>query len=230
MKTIFKFCAAAALVISTANAAFAADTADLKVQGTLIMGSCTPSLSGGGVVDYGKISVKSLSTTDFNQLGTKEVTLSLTCDSPTKAAWTIVDDRADSAIDTDPVVGNSTTTDPLGEFGLGTTSAGIKLGSYGVDAMVQPAPTVDGVSGFVGSSVDAGKTWKLVDSAVSGGQATRNDGTRLISYSDASGQPVAFTTASEVLQIGASLQNTTTLAIADDTALDGQATISVVYL
>ncbi|MDI5829829.1 DUF1120 domain-containing protein, partial [Salmonella enterica subsp. enterica serovar Kentucky] len=41
------------------------------------------------VVDYGTIRLATLSATDVNQLGTKDVSLSISCPSATKAAWTI---------------------------------------------------------------------------------------------------------------------------------------------
>ncbi|POZ15139.1 hypothetical protein C3Z09_15775 [Lelliottia aquatilis] len=227
MKTIFKFCAAAVLVISTANSAFAADTADLKVQGTLIMGSCTPTLSSGGVVDFGKISVGSLNTADVNQLGTKEITLTLTCKSPTKVAWVATDDRSDSVVDTKPVTGTEAAPFTTDEFGLGKTVGGVKLGSYALLAANKEEPVVDGAQGHVGFSDDDAATWTAGSGA---GTYSHGDGSRLITFVDTTGIPVAFTTASDILRVGASIQDSTTLAITDDTPLDGQATISVKYL
>lgn len=224
MKNIFKFCAAAALVISTANSAFAADTADLKVQGKLIMGSCTPSLSSGGVVDYGTLPIASLSDTAVNQLGDKNITLTLSCTSPTKVAWTTMDDKASSVVDTAPKVGSAVTT-AANEFGLGETADHVKLGSYGLVAIYDQA-TVDSAPGHLADSVDNGANW----APEAGDVYNHPDGSRLITFADTQGNPVAITTASDVLTVGASIQDTATLAITDDTPLDGQATISVKYL
>lgn len=86
-----------AIAASFATTSVNADTtAVLKVTGQLVVGGCTPELSGGGVVDYGTIRLATLSATDVNQLGTKDVSLSISCPSATKAAWTITDDRADT--------------------------------------------------------------------------------------------------------------------------------------
>lgn len=224
MKNIFKFCAAAALVISTANSAFAADTADLKVQGTLIMGSCTPSLSSGGVVDYGSLPIASLSDTAVTQLGDKDITLTLSCTSPTKVAWMTMDDKSSSVVDTAPKVGNAVTT-ATNEFGLGETADHVKLGSYGLVANYEQV-TVDSAPGHLADSGDNGATWV----AEVGDVYNHPDGSRLITFADTEGNPVEITTATDVLTVGASIQNTTTLAITDDTPLDGQATISVKYL
>lgn len=227
MKNIFKLCATAALVITTAHSAFAADSTDLKVQGTLIMGSCTPTLSSGGVVDYGKISLSSLSAADINQLGTKEITLTLTCKSPTKAAFAAIDDRADSVIDTKPVTREEAAPNTSDEFGLGKTTGGIGIGSYALVAANQGEPVVDGVAGFISFSDDNAATWKASSGA---GTYSHADGGRMITFADVDGNPVEFTAASDLLRVGAAIQDTTTLAITDDTPLDGQATISVKYL
>lgn len=226
MKAIFKLCAAAALVVSTANSAFAADTTILKVQGTLIMGSCTPSLPSDGVVDFGAIPVDSLSDTAVNQLGQKDITLTLTCTSPTKVAWSVIDDRSDSVIDTQPEVDTQPGT-PLTEFGLGKTADGVKLGSYIVSARNNGQAIIDGIAGVLSFSEDNGSTWTL---GSNGGVYFHPDGNRLITFSNAQDEPVAFKVASDQLTVGASVQNTTTLAITDDTPLDGQATISLKYL
>lgn len=227
MKTIFKHCAVAAFIISTAHSAFAAETADLKVQGSLVMGSCTPTLSSGGVVDYGKISLASLKTDAVNQLGSKEVTLTLTCQSPTKVGWTTMDDRTDTVFDTKPEVNGKTAPLPVDEFGLGKTAGGIALGSYSIVAGNSGEPLVDGEAGQTGFSDDNAATW---NKSSTDGSFHRADGARVITFVDTDGAPVAFTVASDVLTIGAAIQNTTTLAITDDTPLDGQATISVKYL
>ncbi|WBM68771.1 DUF1120 domain-containing protein [Buttiauxella sp. WJP83] len=226
MKNIFKLCAAAVLVISTANAAFAADTAELKVQGTLIMGSCTPSLPADGVVDFGSLPVNSLSSTAINQLGQKDITLTLSCSSPTKVAWSVVDDRADTVVDTQPEVDTHPAI-PSGEFGLGKTADNVKLGSYTIMARDNGDVLIDGVAGKISFSEDDGANWSLINN---GGASFHSDGLRIFTFSDAQGTPVAFTTASDKLTVGASVQDTTTLAISDDTALDGQTTISVKYL
>ncbi|MDK9363660.1 DUF1120 domain-containing protein [Lelliottia wanjuensis] len=227
MKNIFKLCATAALVITTAHSAFAADSTDLKVQGTLIMGSCTPTLSSGGVVDYGKISLGNLKTDAVNQLGTKEITLTLTCESPTKVAWSTMDDQSDSIVDTQPEIEGNPTTEVIDEFGLGKTAGGVNIGSYSIITANNGDPIVDGLAGTVGISEDDAATWTK---GGNGGAYSHNDGSRLMTYVDATGVPVAFTTASDILRVGASVQDTTTLAITDDTPLNGQATISVKYL
>ena len=51
------------LLIACAPMAFAASSADLSVTGLITPSACTPSLSDGGIVDHGKLTVKDLKRT-----------------------------------------------------------------------------------------------------------------------------------------------------------------------
>ncbi|HAY7232994.1 DUF1120 domain-containing protein [Enterobacter sp. Acro-832] len=225
MKKIVKICATAALVLSYANSTFAANqSTDLKVQGTLTMGSCTPTLSSGGVVDYGKLSIATLDASAVNQMGEHDITLSLTCVSPTKVGFSVVDDRTDSVADTAPSI-NGFNAKPSQEFGLGKTAGGVNLGSFAMLPYSDSDHTfIDDKPGSLTVSWDKGAHWLPSTGFVN------NDGSEIVSFADANGAPVALTTASDVIGVNAAIQDTTTLAITDDTSLDGQATISVVYL
>ena len=225
MKKIVKICATAALVLSYANSTFAANqSTDLKVQGTLTMGSCTPTLSSGGVVDYGKLSIATLDASAVNQMGEHDITLSLTCVSPTKVGFSVVDDRTDTVADTSPNVNGFKAT-PGQEFGLGKTAGGISLGSFAMLPYSDSNDTfIDGLPGHLIISTDNGATWSKSRGLL------KNDGSETVSFANADDTPVALTTASDVIGVNAAIQDTTTLAITDDTSLDGQATISVVYL
>ena len=57
-----------ALLITHGTLALAASAVDLSVKGAITPSACTPSLSEGGVVDYGKISVKDLRPTGATEL------------------------------------------------------------------------------------------------------------------------------------------------------------------
>ncbi|MFY2738240.1 DUF1120 domain-containing protein [Pseudocitrobacter faecalis] len=226
MKNIMKICATAALVLAYANSTFAANqSTDLKVQGTLTMGACTPTLSSGGVVDYGKLSIAALNASAVNQLGEREITLSITCESPTKVGFSVVDDRADTAADTTPTI-NGMQAKPAQEFGLGKTAGGINLGSYGILPLSDSGHTmVDGQPAHTIISGNNGAIWVPLSSLV------KSDGSQILSFTTTDDNtPAALTTASDVLAVNAAIQDTTTLAITDDTSLDGQATISMVYL
>jgi hypothetical protein len=55
-----------------------------------------PTLSNGGVVDYGIINLGMLSATQVNQLGQKDIDLTINCTAPTKVSWNLVDERSSS--------------------------------------------------------------------------------------------------------------------------------------
>lgn len=225
MKNIFKLCAASVLVLSSIHTAFAgSQSAELKVQGKLVMGSCTPELSSGGIADFGAHSIATLDPTNVNQLGSKHMSISINCDSPTVAGWTFTDDRKDTVEDTKPVFEGGTVATSTNEFGLGQTAEGVNLGSYAISLSESDA-LIDGVKGKVIHSSDK-SVWSspsYTDDVVT------NDSARIYAISS-DDLPVAFKTATDNFEVAAAIQNTTTLAITDDTSLDGQATITIEYL
>jgi type 1 fimbria pilin len=79
------------------TSAFAAETAVMKVQGTLTNSACTPELSNGGVVDYGIIRLGELSATDVNQLGQKNIDLTINCTVETRVGWSMMDDQSSTS-------------------------------------------------------------------------------------------------------------------------------------
>lgn len=195
------------------NSAYATDTADLKVTGTLIMGSCTPSISNGGVVDYGDLTVAGMSDTNENDIGTKSTTLTLTCDSAMNVGFSIVDDRSDSEM----AMSGITSTQA---FGLGKVG-NINIGSY---SLAVKSVTSDGEGSTVLYSKDNGGTWAPINHVLASNTAD------VIYSSGLNSKPIALTTANFAIDVDAKVQNTKTLALKDDTPLDGQATFTIVYL
>ena len=68
-----KLLLAASVAVIMSSAAHAAETAVLKVSGVLTNSACTPSLSGGGIVDFGTTNIGNMSATQTNQLGNKDL-------------------------------------------------------------------------------------------------------------------------------------------------------------
>lgn len=79
---------ATALSLCVTSAFAANPTAVLKVKGTLTNAACTPTLSNGGTVDYGTINLGNLSATAVNQLGQKNIDLTINCTAATKVSGT----------------------------------------------------------------------------------------------------------------------------------------------
>lgn len=221
-----KILLAAALFLCV-NSTFASETAVLKIKGTLTSSACTPEFSNGGVVDYGNIRLGELSSTAVNQLGQRNIDLTITCTAATKVAWNLIDDRADS---------NAGLTVSAGTFTGGVQSAAnqtygvgkagtVNIGSYAMFMKVNSI-TADGKSVDPIYQQNGSTTWAKSTDGSSQGENNRNITVALSGSVD----PLAFQTATFPLVTSLAIQNTSTLGITDDTRLDGQLTISLKYL
>lgn len=59
---------------------------EIKVAGTITPSGCTPTLSGGGSVDYGTMASDTLTLDAYTLLDRKSLDLTITCDAPVKLA------------------------------------------------------------------------------------------------------------------------------------------------
>lgn len=214
----------APLIALASASAFAEPTAVLKVQGTLTNSACTPSIGNGGVIDYGYIRLGELSATTNNNLGQKQVPVTITCTAPTKVGFTILDNRSntDAGLPVD-INTNKNVTLVHYTYGLGTTSEGVKIGDYG---MWMTDVTADGntVDPIAHNHDWADGTWKFTT-------IPRNDEFCTMSFAQTGTlDPIAITTANFNFVTNLTIRDTSTLAITDDTPLDGQATMTLVYL
>jgi type 1 fimbria pilin len=219
----------------SAFSASAADTIDLKVTGTITNASCTPSLSNGGAVSFGHLPISDLSSTEINQLGSKYITLTITCDAPMPVGWTTSDNRKDSqyTLDIKDALDNSGTSNtPSTQYGLGETASGVKIGSYAIALGDLNGVYADGVKKDViytqyGQSASTTDYWGP-ETASAG---VTEPGLRTFALADAGSIiPIAYKPGVFPLKISAAIRDATTLDITDDTELDGSATISIVYL
>ncbi|EOC1315359.1 DUF1120 domain-containing protein [Cronobacter turicensis] len=224
---------ACAFVMTVVGTAQAADSVDLKVTGKLVKGSCAPALENGGVVDFGNIPLENLSKTNVNQLGRRNINLTITCDTAIPVAWQAVDNKHTSVQDisvTNGLYDGSACFASDNHFGLGKTAGNVNIGDYCV-IVNKDAMTVDGVK-----AVFTQTNYKVSNGAwstLSGGDVLNgvNGQWRYISASEeGSTAPVPGKVFVYPLVISAAVQGTDTLAVTDNTPLDGSATISLVYL
>lgn len=225
-----KLLIATAVALSLSAAAQAAEsTAVLKVAGVLTNDACTPELDGGGVVDFGTTYINQLSATATNQLGYKDVNLSITCSVPTKVSWFMTDDRSDSYVRltiTGGAWNSNTTAWGNGQlFGVGKTIGGVNIGAYAVD-INETGSTADGKAATVLQRINSDTTnaWDKLTTESSFVNVSNEYTFGAVSA------PTAFTTAVFPLRVALAVDNTDTLAITDNTAIDGQATITLRYL
>jgi hypothetical protein len=201
----FKTIALGTLLSVTAGSAFAS-TADFRIIGTFVPGSCLPTFASAGVVDYGNIAS-----------GTRSIAYTISCDAPIEIATTLTDNRTGSA-----------STVATTHYGLGSKGT-VNTGFYTVAQLPGSASAGD-ASGI--AAVDLierdGTTgaWSAVTSGVQAG-----DGGRQQAYAPTGTLiPGAFQEYAGTLQISASIAQADSLDLASEIVLDGLATFEVRYL
>ena len=217
------------------GSAMAAGTADMSVGGTVITGSCTPTLSA-STVDYGTIDVSRLTSTNTvtgNRLGFRDITLNVTCDSPMKVAWGVTDNRTGTAAYLNSEVersGGNYHYEQAYFFGLGDTPEGKHIGSYSI-TLTEPGSTVDGEPAYLAQRHGASGTWvHLANGNRAAVYERESNHYSFTVVSPGTLEPMAATTVSYALSISLQVDLMSNLNLTDDTVLDGSATFTLVYL
>ena len=110
MKKRFGFIAIGLFIIASSNV-HAASSVDLRVTGSITPSACVPQLSSGGLIDYGKISVKDLRWDKV--MPVQRLQLSVNCDAATFFAIksTLSSNFSPIAMRTSPII-------QIGRFGI----------------------------------------------------------------------------------------------------------------
>lgn len=217
--------------------AVANDTVSVDFDVTADAAACTPVLSNSGVVDFSTRSASSLSTETFTQLGTRDLTLTITCESSTAIAITSRDTRAASAVsgaDEKGQVGarfqvnaGKYVSEKARLFGLGMTAENKPIGSYAIQINAAGVMAIDGdrsVPVEVAGAVSQTGPWAKTDLLP---LPTNQDYFYTVVQEGAlSPQPIS--SLSVPLQISAAVANK--LNSSQMIRLDGEAVISIVYL
>ncbi|OPA97267.1 hypothetical protein BFW88_04515 [Pseudomonas fluorescens] len=215
MKLLLPVATCTWLVVSTA--ANAASTVELTVGGLITPMACTPVLSGGGLIDFGKISRQDLNLSTGTRLPLKSLTLTVSCNAPGRYALRMRDNRDGSAHVNSEIY-----------YGLGLDSAGNKLGVYSVK--FDPRQTVaDALPVTYGTeSTTGGLAWRTSNSN------PIDIGSRsLLGFTDIAGSnagPSAIQNLTSTLTLEAVINARQNLDLSVETPLDGSATLEVVYL
>ncbi|HWT67603.1 MAG TPA: DUF1120 domain-containing protein [Pseudomonas sp.] len=198
-----------AMLLAGSASAFAASSVDLTVTGIITPSACTPTLSSGGTVDYGKISAKDLNPDQATWLKSQTLQLAVNCDAATLMAVEAKDNRAGSSyISGDPLL-----------FGLGLINGTEKLGAMLIGLR---SPVADGVPARTIYSYDGGSTWN-----------TGNDleWNTLISVADTSTvAPIPVQSFTSDLRISPKIAPTNQLTLTNEVSIDGSVTLTVRYL
>ena len=235
MNAMFKKGMLASALAVVASSAMAASSVDIQVTGKIVPSSCTPAfISGGGIADYGTISVSSLNSTSATPLAdVKIIPISITCEEATRVAVTFNDAHADSG-PTQVLPTNFIDTE-FGREAYQTAGLGMyngkKIGAYSLGIqMTKGAVTNDaGDDLYPTASRDNGTSW-----ATTGGERylkVSTDKSELYSFSDTlGGTPVAQTNVNFNVGVAAMINPTNDLNITDEATLDGLTNVELVYL
>ncbi|OIN49707.1 hypothetical protein BFL40_23050 [Pseudomonas costantinii] len=208
---------AALTLLGTYTLANAASTVELTVTGLITPMACTPVLSSGGLVDFGKISQKDLNQATGTRLPLKYLTLTVSCNAPGRYALRMRDNRDGTAHVNSEIY-----------YGLGLDHSGNKLGVYSVS--FDPKQTVvDDLPQIYGTeSTTGGLAWRTSNTN------PIDIGSRsLLGFTDVVGStagPSAVQNLSSTLKLEAVINAKQNLDLSTDTPMDGSATLEVVYL
>jgi type 1 fimbria pilin len=204
--------------LSTSSVALATTT-DIVVTGVIKPGACTPSLSGGGVFDFGVISPEQLSLSNRTQFRSPPQQLSVNCDAPTRFVLRAVDNRAGTA---NWPEGSATA------FGLGLHD-GQRIGTYFLQT-IGNSYVVDGNSSVRRLiTADIGLTWQP-DSNGSFSHLYNGTEGRFHGFAVGADVPTAMRQLSADLRIDMRVAPLAELSVADDITIDGASTLEVTYL
>lgn len=201
------------LALSTTSV-FAVDSADLRVIGTIAPGACTPTFTGGGTIDYGVITIASLSQTAETALSPRSIGYTITCNAPIPISLTWGDSR-----------GGSVTAPSAARFGLGTHS-GANIGRYTIQSIV--AGTLgDGAAVALLQRANPTTAWSPGSNTI----FNANDGLLATSFAEIGERvPNAYSTYTGTLSVITTINPLQGLDTTTEITLDGLSTMTVNYL
>ena len=205
------------LLLGGSSAVQAASIVDLAVTGLITPTACTPRLSDGAVIDYGKISQQDLKVDRSTRLPVKPLHVNIACNAPNRFALRMHDNRDGSAMVNSEIY-----------YGLGLDHSGNRIGLYSMT--FDPLQTVvDSTAQAYGTeSTTGGLAWRTANlNPISIGANS------YLGFTDTAGStagPSAIQTLSSTVKVETLINATQNLDLSRETALDGLATLEVVYL
>ena len=187
--------------------ASAAGNTELNVSGTITPSSCTPTLSNGGAIDYGKILVKDLNPDKHTLLPRNTLQLNVQCEGPTLFALATLDNRGGTA-----VIPN--------HHGLGTTPNDENLGSV---ALTVSNPVADTLPVLTIVSLDGGANWFP-------GTQLNHISWLAIASLDNPARPIAVKTFDTDITFFTRIARADGLTLTDEAPIDGHVTLTLRYL
>ncbi|NMX61253.1 DUF1120 domain-containing protein [Pseudomonas sp. WS 5021] len=209
--------AVSSLLLWAALPATAASTVDLSVTGRITPTACTPLLSSGGLIDYGKISQQDLNLERGTRLPIKQLQVSIGCNAPSRFALRMRDNRDGTATVNSEIY-----------YGLGLDHSGNRIGLYSMSfdprhTLVDSTATVFGTESTTG-----GLAWRTANlNPIDIGANS------YLGFTDIQGStagPSAIQELVSTVKVEAVINARQNLDLSRDTPLDGSATLEVLYL
>lgn len=211
---LFALCA----TLLGSTSVLASSSTDVSVTGTITPAACTPSLSGAGGFDFGKVSVQDLDPDKGTTFTSSLQRFTVACSAPTRFALSAVDNRE-----------GSSSTAANQRFGLGMNGTE-KIGSYLMglladglvadgDAGVQHMITTNGGDTWIKRQASVNYLYNRNVAPVWHGFALQN-----------ANEPSPINTLSGDIQVEMTIVKASDLTLTDDINIDGAASLEVHYL
>lgn len=209
--------AVSSLLLWAALPAAAASTVDLSVTGRITPTACTPLLSSGGLIDYGKISQQDLNLERGTRLPIKQLQVSIGCNAPSRFALRMRDNRDGTATVNSEIY-----------YGLGLDHSGNRIGLYSMSfdprhTLVDSTATVFGTESTTG-----GLAWRTAN--LNPIDIGANSYLGLTDIQGSTAGPSAIQELVSTVKVEAVINARQNLDLSRDTPLDGSATLEVLYL
>lgn len=214
---------------------FAAGSIDVKVNGTIMPAGCTPSLSNGGVLDYGDIPFSQLSETNYTHLGVRDVSLTINCGAPIKFAIEAKNGRPGTLAGSSELGPNSVGAAPITLHGSSSQNAVVGLG-YGTNntkiggySILMKDVVADGSATAPIMSQDYGESWL----GASGNANLYHRSAPVIvgaALNSGSRQIGAFKTVTATISVDSYINKQSELDLSSPVKLDGLTTLEIYYL
>ncbi|WNJ78480.1 DUF1120 domain-containing protein [Cedecea neteri] len=225
----------AALMAMASFYTHAADSVDIKVVGTISPTACTPSIAGGGTLDFGTIKTDSLDATGYTALTTQESALTITCIAPTLVGVKAIDGRPNSiaGVSASSLAGGAAAPAALNwngynVVGLGQQDGTTAIGGYSLYVKGGNA-TADNATVDVIVSEDAGhNTWSKP--ATLNLYGTGSTPRVLTVAATGTTSPLAFSNMTVNLGVQAYINEKAELDTSKAISLNGMTTIELDYL
>ena len=191
---------------------------ELRLLARFAPAACTPTLSNGGHVELGKLSVSDLSMDKNTALAPRALSLSVICDGPTAFAVRMQDNRQ----------GSATGIADESAYGLGLDARQQKVGRYRL--LFDPSRITADSSGpvFSTDSASGGLPWSSASARIAAVGANRYLGFSATSGSTSG--PSAIQNLNATLSLEAVIAPLGSLDLGNEVRLDGSGTLEIIYL